>query len=69
MNHLLKSPFSYHPKSGFISVPIRAERMSQFPHSWVPSLKKLIARDPDATRTFEECVADFEEFVRETVTQ
>jgi DNA primase small subunit len=57
MNHLLKSPFSYHPKSGFLSVPIRPDRMSKFPHRWVPSLKKLIARDPETLETFERCVA------------
>jgi DNA primase small subunit len=69
MNHLLKSPFSYHPKSGFLSVPIPADRMSLFPHLWVPSLKNLIARDADAMQIFELCVTNFEAFVRETVAE
>jgi DNA primase catalytic subunit len=68
MNHLLKSPFSYHPKSGFISVPIRPDLMSRFPPSWVPSLKKLISHDPDALETFKDCVTHFKKFVLGTVT-
>ena len=44
MNHLLKSPFSIHPKTGRVSVPIDPEALSHFDpcqKGSVPSLNEL----------------------------
>jgi hypothetical protein len=68
MNHLLKSPFSYHPKSGFISVPIPTEKRGQLPQEWAPELTKLLMGDPQAVEEFEASVRLFREFVDQTVT-
>ncbi|EAX88441.1 DNA primase, eukaryotic-type, small subunit, putative family protein [Trichomonas vaginalis G3] len=54
MNHLLKSPFSVHPKSGFISVPIPPEKYELLPQTWVPSFEKLMKNEPEAVQVFEE---------------
>lgn len=54
MNHLLKSPFSVHPKSGFISVPIPPEKYNVLPQLWVPSFEKLMRNDAEAVEVFEE---------------
>lgn len=62
MNHLLKSPFSIHPKSGLLSLPIPRERFSAFPPSWVPSLKLLLAGDSDAREKFSAAVELFDAF-------
>lgn len=67
MNHLLKSPFSYHPKSGFISVPIPKAKRSVFPRDWVPSLSALVEGDAATRETYHECLRSFEDFVKLTV--
>jgi DNA primase small subunit len=67
MNHLLKSPFSYHPKSGFISVPILRDLRGTFPHHWAPKLLQLIAGDEDTTTRFQEAKDNFDAFVEMTV--
>ena len=54
MVHLLKSPFSVHPKSGLISVPIPEERYEYLPSEWVPSLKDMIHNDPDKVEVFKQ---------------
>jgi DNA primase small subunit len=67
MNHLLKSPFSYHPKSGFISVPIPKAKWKRLPQTWAPGLKPLLAGDPEAVAVFAESVEIFRAFVAQTV--
>jgi DNA primase small subunit len=69
MNHLLKSPFSYHPKSGFISVPIPPSQWEYLPQTWAPALKPLLAGDPEAKRAFNESVEQFRSFVGQTVNE
>ena len=68
LNHLLKTPFSFHPKSGFLSVPIPKDKRQVLPATWVPSLTALLAREPWAVEVFEQSVSAFKEFVagRET---
>lgn len=41
MNHLLKSPFCIHPKTGMVCVPINVERLESFKTADVPTLEKL----------------------------
>lgn len=42
MNHLLKSPFCVHPKTGKVSIPINPKVVDQFdPHN-VPTIMTLI---------------------------
>jgi DNA primase small subunit len=72
LNHLLKSPFSYHPKSGLISVPMNRGRWVTFPRDWVPSLKDLVQDGPgheEAVNVFNNCVREFEEFVEGVVNE
>lgn len=42
MNHLLKSPFCVHPKTGRVCVPIDPETCDDFDPRTVPSLSQLI---------------------------
>ncbi|MEE6522030.1 hypothetical protein FKM82_020423 [Ascaphus truei] len=39
LNHLLKSPFSVHPKTGRISVPIDLKTLDQFDPFAVPTIR------------------------------
>lgn len=39
MNHLLKSPFSVHPKSGKICVPFSAKAVDKFDPCLVPTIR------------------------------
>ncbi|NXA25497.1 PRI1 primase, partial [Ibidorhyncha struthersii] len=41
MEHLLKSPFSVHPKTGRISVPLDLQRLDQFDPFAVPTISSL----------------------------
>ncbi|XP_019333008.1 DNA primase small subunit [Alligator mississippiensis] len=55
LNHLLKSPFSVHPKTGRISVPIDVQRLDQFDPFAVPTISSLCreldeANDADEDR-------------------
>lgn len=40
-NHLLKSPFAVHPKTGRVCVPVSAEKMEEFDPFTVPTLGQL----------------------------
>lgn len=42
MNHLLKSPFVVHPKTGRVCVPIDIERLDQFDPLEVPTIGRLV---------------------------
>ncbi|XP_045409558.1 DNA primase small subunit isoform X1 [Lemur catta] len=53
INHLLKSPFSVHPKTGRISVPIDLQKLDQFDPFTVPTIS-LICHELDANSTNEE---------------
>ncbi|KAL5267666.1 hypothetical protein ACHWQZ_G004643 [Mnemiopsis leidyi] len=43
LNHLLKSPFSVHPKTGRVCVPFLAQHVDSFDPFTVPTLKEIIA--------------------------
>nr|XP_033795632.1 DNA primase small subunit [Geotrypetes seraphini] len=53
VNHLLKSPFSVHPKTGRISVPIDLSKVNQFDPFTVPTLS-LICQELDSVCKKEE---------------
>ncbi|KAF5928363.1 hypothetical protein HPG69_014968, partial [Diceros bicornis minor] len=53
INHLLKSPFSVHPKTGRISVPIDLRKVDQFDPFAVPTISS-ICHELDAISTNEE---------------
>merc|ERR1719293_305054 len=42
MNHLLKSPFVVHPKTGRVCVPIDPEKMDSFDPAKVPTIGRLV---------------------------
>uniref|UniRef100_A0A8C7UVN6 DNA primase n=1 Tax=Oncorhynchus mykiss TaxID=8022 RepID=A0A8C7UVN6_ONCMY len=53
VNHLLKSPFSVHPKTGRISVPIDLRELDRFDPFEVPTIS-LICEELDQPKTEEE---------------
>ncbi|KAM9350391.1 DNA primase small subunit [Symphorus nematophorus] len=53
VNHLLKSPFSVHPKTGRISVPMDIQELDSFDPFAVPTIS-LICEELDRPRTGEE---------------
>lgn len=53
VNHLLKSPFSVHPKTGRISVPINLRELETFDPFAVPTISQ-ICEELDRPRTAEE---------------
>ncbi|XP_066564694.1 DNA primase small subunit isoform X2 [Amia ocellicauda] len=53
VNHLLKSPFSVHPKTGRVSVPIDLRELDQFDPFAVPTIS-LICQELDRPRPGEE---------------
>lgn len=42
MNHLLKSPFVVHPKTGRVCVPIDPDNLKDFDPAQVPTIGKLV---------------------------
>lgn len=67
MNHLLKSPFSFHPKSGLISLPIPENKFADYPPTWVPKLIDLLNGDDDANETYKNAVQQFNDFRESTL--
>jgi DNA primase small subunit len=64
MNHLLKSPFCVHPKTGKICVPFEPERVKEFDVNNVPTLTKVIADSGcmfNALRIFKDFTKKYEE--------
>jgi DNA primase small subunit len=54
MNHLLKSPFVIHPKTGRVCVPIDVATVDSFDPAKVPTVGRLVeelTRSPDARNT------------------
>ncbi|XP_035013970.1 DNA primase small subunit [Hippoglossus stenolepis] len=60
VNHLLKSPFSVHPKTGRISVPMDLKELETFDPFDVPTIS-LICEELDRPRTGEEESEDVKE--------
>jgi hypothetical protein len=50
-NHLLKSPFCVHPKTGRVCVPIVAEDCAAFDPQQVPTIPRLVAEYDDYMRS------------------
>ncbi|XP_036448176.1 DNA primase small subunit [Colossoma macropomum] len=65
VNHLLKSPFSVHPKTGRISVPIDLRNLDKFDPFEVPTIS-LICEELDKPRTGEEEEDDTKDKENET---
>ncbi|XP_033619602.1 DNA primase small subunit isoform X2 [Fukomys damarensis] len=59
INHLLKSPFSVHPKTGRISVPIDLQKVDQFDPFTVPTISS-ICHELDVISTNENEIAENE---------
>jgi DNA primase small subunit len=58
-NHLLKSPFCVHPKTGRVCVPIQVEKVDEFDPFQVPTLDQLMKelddfQDDDSGRTLKD---------------
>ncbi|KAG9470304.1 hypothetical protein GDO78_018201 [Eleutherodactylus coqui] len=60
VNHLLKSPFSVHPKTGRISVPIDVRKLESFDPFAVPTIS-MMCSELDNVSTIEEDQADANE--------
>lgn len=69
INHLLKSPFSFHPKSGLLSLPIPDSLFGTYPPEWVPKLRDLLDKKDDAIKAFKEAVDIFEKFREGTLSE
>uniref|UniRef100_A0A8C9RU79 DNA primase n=1 Tax=Scleropages formosus TaxID=113540 RepID=A0A8C9RU79_SCLFO len=66
VNHLLKSPFSVHPKTGRISVPIDLRELGQFNPFDVPTIRSVFGIFSDYKRTsLAKYVKLFDQFVEE----
>lgn len=65
-NHLLKSPFSVHPKTESISIPLAMKELDQFDPSRAVSLKDLVENKPNSLSLFKKHVDCFNEFISQT---
>lgn len=77
LNHLLKSPFSIHPKTGRVCIPIDPQKVDEFNPFTVPTISQLldeidaVKRHPDGLKikdykktSMKESVEVFESFLR-----
>jgi DNA primase small subunit len=66
INHLLKSPFCIHPKTGLISVPLSERDIVEFSLDKIPNLNEIIDdfRDNKKNGKFKHFLDNFEEFTR-----
>ena len=62
LNHLLKTPFSIHPGTGLISVPIPYHLYDSFPNEWVPEINSLLKGEISSIETFEKSIKIFQDF-------
>mgnify|MGYP006081168599 CR=1 FL=1 len=65
MNHTLKSPYSVHPKTGRVSVPILHDRLDQFPvAARAPMVKDLMGEHVNiSTETLVKSIEAFHRFI------
>ena len=65
INHLLKSPFCIHPKTGLVAVPLSHEDILNFKIEDIPRLDKLVQDFKNNRRNecFEKYIKYFQEFV------
>lgn len=67
INHLLKSPFCVHPKTGNVCVPFYSDEIDDFNPFTVPTLKKLIhefGSEDAKNTTLYPYIQKFEKFVK-----
>ncbi|GKY98667.1 hypothetical protein MPSEU_000823000 [Mayamaea pseudoterrestris] len=57
-NHLLKSPFCVHPKTGRVCVPFSAERVTDFDPFVVPTLGQLMAELDESSSSDDKMVSN-----------
>jgi hypothetical protein len=43
MNHLLKAPFTVHPKTGVVAIPVEANKIGQLRLDELPRVDKLMS--------------------------
>ena len=65
INHLLKSPFCIHPKTGLVAVPLSHEDILKFKIDDIPRLDKLVEdyKNKRKNECFEKYIKYFREFV------
>ena len=65
INHLLKSPFCIHPKTGLVAVPLSEKDIMEFKMDNIPRLDQLISdfNNRKKNASFEKYLAFFKQFV------
>ena len=65
INHLLKSPFCIHPKTGLVAVPLSEKDIMEFKMDNIPRLDQLISdfNNRQKNASFEKYLAFFKQFV------
>ena len=65
INHLLKSPFCIHPKTGLVAVPLSEKDILEFKMDNIPRLDQLINdfNKKQKNESFEKYLAFFKDFV------
>ena len=67
INHLLKSPFCIHPKTGLVAVPLSHEDILNFKIDDIPRLDKLVDdfNNNRKNQCFEKYIQYFQQFVNQ----
>jgi len=68
LNHLLKSPFCVHPKTGLVCVPINPHQQNLYPLEDAPNLHGLLDNNAKDVKKMEEARATFKAFVKQLST-